>query len=338
MSVEYNFSTLESLQSFWEHAVKDIVYVYIKYNLYPTACKTGTSVTGRKWYKLLTEKGFRIIKTVCIDFTAAAPSHVMSRESFQDKIFEGVGRNVTVVFEVWRGIRSSYNGTKCSDRLTKMANLKWSPNPISKISYMPLNSETPLVASPRIHGFVEQFISEYLSGLQFITIMLRTEKLNRTVTSQPLANNNSCANRILSDWKKMVEGRNITQTLFFTDTGFHGRPGWKNLNATAFSQYIHDGLNLALSLNKLNSVLEGMIGSKDSIQIAAFHQQLVARASCVIMVGGGSFQTYALHMYAHLHKGRECYLYRSRQCNNLYIQRIYGQRSITSTAIPYHNN
>ena len=59
---------------------------------------------------------FRLVKTVCIDFTIA-PSNVLSEESFRDQIFEGVGRNVTIVFGVWKGIRSSYrvalNGTRC---------------------------------------------------------------------------------------------------------------------------------------------------------------------------------------------------------------------------------
>ena len=66
-----------------------------------------------------------------------------------------------------------------------------------------------------------------------------------------------------------------------------------------------------------------LTGSDNRVQIAVLSQQLVARARCVVAVGGGTFQAQALNMYAHSHRGRECYAMRSDECDSNYIQTVY---------------
>ena len=57
--------------------------------------------------------------------------------------------------------------------------------------------------------------------------------------------------------------------------------------------------------------LEAHSGSRNSVQTALLHQQLVANATCVVMVGG---QGHTLNQYAHLHRGHECYSLKLREC------------------------
>ena len=99
---------------------------------------------------------------------------------------------------------------------------------------------------------------------------------------------------------------------------------WNNTLALDFSRYVHNNIRLTLSLDRVNTLLEGLTGSKDSIQIAFLHQQLVARATCVVIVGGGGFQSHALNSYLHLHQGRECYSYRGHTCASSYIELVNG--------------
>ena len=105
-TVKRNFSRLVSTGHFFEHATKRLVYVWIRYAQWPIHCKFNKTVFGREWYRSLSKKGFEVVKTVCIDLTKA-PSHVMSDKQFRDEIFDGVGRNVTVVFDIWRGINQT---------------------------------------------------------------------------------------------------------------------------------------------------------------------------------------------------------------------------------------
>ena len=53
---------------------------------------------------------------------------------------------------------------------------------------------------------------------------------------------------------------------------------------------LEDSLSPYISLEKINSVFEGMLGQTLSKQIPILQQQVVAHAKCIIMVGGGNFQ------------------------------------------------
>ncbi len=151
--------------------------------------------------------------------------------------------------------------------------------------------------------------------------MLRTEKLFRNknykaIISRP-PENNTCASDIISDWKGMMIGKNLSKT-YFSDVGIHGSMKWNSSSALKFSQYIHDTLPLQLTLTDVNFSLENMTNSRDSVQMAVLHQQLVAHASCVVIVGGGSFQSQTFNLYAHNHKGQECYTVRDSACKITY--------------------
>ena len=266
---------------------------------------------------------------VCVDFNA--PQNSISETSFQERIFQETGRNVTVIFNVWEGIqegnspsRVSLSETVCGGCLNRIARLKYSDTlPALGITYLPADSShQAVVPSARIAGLIDQFLSKYLSGERYIAVMLRTEKLykNQSVFSVP-PERNTCAGGILSDWRDLSRERHINKTLFFSDIGAHGSLRWSNSDAASFSKYIHDSVRVSLTLDEVNSVLEEMTGSEDSVTIAVLQQQLVARATCVVVVGGGTFQ---MNMYAHGHRGRECSAVRNFQCSRAYISHVHG--------------
>lgn len=324
MSREYNYSILASLEYFLAHSVKALVFVSIRYA--EQASLSCEEMQGaRSWQPILENLGFSVVKKVCIDFSDA-PSHTMSESKFRDLVFHGVGNDVSVVFNQWRGIRSSgrvaLNGTQCSNCLGSMAYTELSGNESMAIAYTPFHSLSPIRPSQKIRKLLDVFRMQYLSGDKYIAVMLRSEKMNRI----QFLEDSPCASAVISDWSTMVEGKNITKTLFFSDIGAHGSKGWHNFNASAFSKHIQDALNLHLTFDRMNLILEGMTGSGNSVEIAFLQQQLVARATCVVMVGGGSFQMQALHTYAHLHRGHECYAFRHRECERKYISQVYGQR------------
>jgi hypothetical protein len=323
LTVLHNFSPLVSQEYFLQHAVKEFIYVWVKYETWPISCEKGAKLAKMKPLKFLMKRGFRLIKIVCIDFTKAS-SHVMSEESFRGEIFRGISQDVTVVFDIWRGIHTSkrvaLSGTRCAGSLS-MSIRFGRTNKMQAISYSSPTSTPVLLPSLRLKRIVDQFLLEHLLGGPYIAVMLRTEKMKEVISTSPA--NYSCVSGILSDWKEIVGSKNITKTLFFSDIGAHGSMKWNDVHAKELSGYVSDGLQLTLSPKQVNSILEDLTGSKDSVQIALLHQQLVARATCVVMVGGGKFQLNALHTYCHLHRGQECYAFRDGKCNRMYIEKLF---------------
>lgn len=220
MSVESNFSSLASLEDFLDYAVKEVVYVHIKYN----ARKNCDQLPGM-WHSILKREGFRVIKVVCIDYDKA-PSHIMTDSSFRDSIFQGIEHSVTVVFNDWHGIRSSgrvaLKGSKCIDCLRNILSVEFSSEPseisYKPVSYIPVDSIPALFSSTKIDSYVNRFLSEYLSGEEYIAVMLRSERIK----ASELVSNNSCAKGIVSDWKIIMQDKKNMKTLFFSDTGKHG--------------------------------------------------------------------------------------------------------------------
>ncbi len=327
MSLKYSVSPLVSLQDFLENAARDIVYVQVIYHRFDREyCRPLSSVAKSKWALFLRSKGFHLAKTVCINFSMNAS---MNEEEFREKIFEGIDHPVTVLFNRFRGISPLGKGARlvmtgplsgaCARRLK---NFDTSIHPTT-VRYTPINSSSQIVPSKRIVEYVKRFISEKLSGERYIAVMLRTERLKNLLPKK--TESDTCASNVISDWEEMVAKNNIHKTLYFSDTENHGSLGWTdNRIATKFSRYIQNAMNLDLSVDQVNSIIEDMTGSKDSVQIAALHQQLVAHATCVVVVGGGRFQSQTLNMYFYNHRGQECYSYRDGFCNSSYVDQIYG--------------
>ena len=328
MSQRYTASPLVTFQHFLEHAARNVVYVQITCGPeeHSVRCHPLSSVARNDWAKFLHSRGFSFVKTVCLDFITKTS---MTEELFREKIFKGTDGPVTVIFDEFKGIRQYgkpvrmiLTGPMCGVCVNKLLNFDPISEPVP-VEYRPWNSSSQIVSSQRIVKYVNRFISKWLSGERYIAVMLRTEKLKTVLKRTP--DNDTCASNIISDWKEMATKKNIHKTLFFSDIGRHGSYGWrKDPTASRFSRHIHDALNLEFSLDKINSIFEKMTRSKDSVQIALLQRELVTRASCVVVVGGGIFQAQALNMYFHKHRGHECYSYRDKQCQSSYIKRIYG--------------
>ena len=303
LSMKLNYSPLAAMEKFLDSAVRQFVYVHIKYDVQPKPCPTKTELANMSWYKALIMKGFSIIKIMCIDILRM-PSHTLTKATFTDTIFHDIGRQVNIIFSEWRGIepgKMTVNGSNCTSTLGRA---------ISKLSvpYM--------FPSQKLSDHVDTFIQEHLSGAQYVTVMLRSEKLAKSVRSTPVKSS-ACIDRILSELKVMLNDRNNDnnmKTLFVSDIGKHGSTTLKDSSALSFSEKLEDTLNPYTSLEKINSIFEDMLGPTLSKQIAILQQQLVVRAKCIITVGGGNFQEETRRLHAYLHGGQHCHKVLDSQC------------------------
>jgi hypothetical protein len=201
--------------------VKEFIYVWIKYETWPISCeKGGKDETIEN-------------KIVCIDFTKAS-SHVMSEESFRGEIFRGISQDVTVVFDIWRGIHTSkrvaLSGTRCAGSLS-MSIRFGRTNKMQAISYSSPTSTPVLLPSLRLKRIVDQFLLEHLLGGPYIAVMLRTEKMKEVISTSPA--NHSCVSGILSDW---MEVRIFSVILHMHAWSCKGaRPQWPSIDFMTLS-------------------------------------------------------------------------------------------------------
>ena len=237
---------------------------------------------------------------MCIDILRM-PSHTLTKATFTDTIFHDIGRQVNIIFSEWRGIqpgKMTVKGSNCTSTLGRA---------ISKLNvpYM--------FPSQKLSDHVATFIQEHLSGAQYVTVMLRSEKLAKSVRSTPVKSS-ACIDRILAELEEMLEDQNDMKILFVGDIGKHGSTTLKDSSALSFSEKLEDTLNPYTSLEKINSIFEDMLGPTLCKQIAILQQQLVVRAKCIITVGGGSFQGETRRLHAYVHGGQHCHKVLDSQC------------------------
>ena len=327
MSLRYDFAQLVSLDYFLKHAVRDIVVVNIKCNHENFACPKLSHIKSHKPYKFLTSEGFKFHESVCVNFKTGP--HVITPKAFREQIFRSTGSNVSVMFSTWTGIRKDYrvalNGT-CASSFGKLIGVGFGKNPITTLKYKE-NSAAAVSASGRVSSIIDKFISQYMPGEKYIAIMIRTEKLhrsNKTLFTVP-PDKNFCAQAIVSDWRKMAEEKGIKKTLVLSDIGEHGSARWHSPLALSFSEYTQSTVKTEHRIDEINRAFEELTGSQDSVQIAILHQQLVARATGAILVGGGTFHMMTLNMHLHHHRGEECVALRTETCDKRYVGEVSGQ-------------
>ena len=99
---------------------------------------------------------------------------------------------------------------------------------------------------------MKEFIRNYLADQKYIAIMMRTEKLKKSILSESYGEN-KCLHDFLSDWNSTREKHHINQTLLFSDVGNKGSMKWNNQAAYNFSRYVQDTLRPKLTTDEINS-------------------------------------------------------------------------------------
>ena len=319
MSLIRNNSILVS-NSLLQNAAKDVIYVQLKYVSFASSfkCKSLDKLAGHYWFTFFKKNGCNI-STVCIELP-------ISDSAFENKIFgstDATQRNRTVIFSQWRGFNTGGIGrvqlpeTRCG-RSRATTGLVFTRPPA--IEYPPFRL-SPSLPSKQVIGYINRFLSEYIHGKPYVVVMIRSEKLKPNLFRSPKFNN--CMEGITSDYKRALDYMNGTKTLVFTDSGIYGSRSRKKDNVDRYSQYLQDHLDPELSLKQMDSALEDITRSNDSVLMAFVQSSLAARANCVLFLGGGSFHRLTLSTYAYNHRGHECYYFRNKDCTPQYIETVY---------------
>ncbi len=276
-----------------------MVYVQI---LFPQVnCKSLEEISQLRWFK---QSGFRIL-TVCV------PVNISNTSLMEQIVGTGVQiPAVSVVFQQWRGIspsrhfRLSLQGTKCGSGYSYIRTTEFKA-PVSTV-----------VVSKKIMDYYQTFVKYILNGRKYTAIMLRNERLHKAfVTSKKTEN--ICLINISSDNNKAKAHGQASITIVFSDLGSHGSGSLHktHVRAPIFTKRVVELIKPLYSPVKLDSVLEKITKSKDSLLIALLQSTIAANARGLLLVGGGSFQMMTLNRYMEISGGTDNYYFRNRTCH-----------------------
>ena len=321
----FNNSILVPLHRFWTRACRKILLIQLLFDN-NSVCQPLNKFSMESWYKTLERNGFTI-DGVCIDTRIK-----ILDDYFREFFFEYNNSCSTILFTEWRGISAKKNfrlqlqKSRCQNVLSFLMSSKLTDYKPKRITY-PDGSHTPVRFSENVLKFRDQFLSEYINGEDFVTVIIRTEKLNKSL----LLNKKSrtlCINDIVRDHKEALRQTNATRTLYFTDLGPHGSSSWWNKNnmllAVSFSQFIESAINPLYSTAEIDDQMELVTKSNDSILIALLQSAIATKAEALVMVGEGAFHSLILNFHAHGHVGNERHFIRNSQCSRKYLHHFYA--------------
>ena len=280
---------LTSWNSFLDTAPRDVILVRIKLKNRRTKLTVPCSpdqVVENQVLEFLSQNNFRVCKKVCLDLHRY--NHELLSEDLSDIIFgETRDLKVTVVIAMWTGLKVSGNFV-C---------------PASKF-YRNLNP------SPRVIRDGKEYVQRWLNGSDYIAVMVRFEKIHTTGKSVP-----AVLDKAFKLWTELKGKTKCSTTFLSLDVGRFGskdlsKIGTKN-NAYAVKSaqaFFHKIYSNSISFDAWEESFVNVSGTTESCYISALQTAIASRARCVILVGGGEFQSRILQLYKNLHQTKPCHI------------------------------
>lgn len=294
----------------WEHFLRDaprnLITVHLKYKQgeqnkkeEPSPLERIKSGCNKVWpsqsqIDFLKTKGFRIVRGVCLNF--AYGDH-FTMQQFHQSIYGNYSPNeTTVVFSEWRGIGSGgrvfISDTPCQASL----------------------HQTYLTPSRRLVADAKKYIDKYLTAGSYVAIMARMEKAKQMLRKMHAKSIVPfCFDKLVKYWNATKAASGIKTLFLSIDMGKYGSNSFRDSGdgsnlLTEFTKFGREVYGSTFSVSQWESTFEEIGQTTDAGYIALLQKVIVIRASCVIFLGGGSFQRHALYLYQKLHpqRGEDC--------------------------------
>ncbi len=293
---------LVSWEEFLQHAPRDAIMVDIKYKTqgelepvsnqlprsqrYKVGCKNVE--TWSKEAAFLQQTQFNLTRMVCFNFQYG---DMLSMEEFNQHIFAGHSpQNVTVIFQTWRGLRSS-------GRVTVGGSL--CPKPHMHL-YVPL--------SPKVTQMTEVYKTKYLNGSDYIAVMARIEKAKIYFRREGIVT--YCLNQIIQYVNTLRVTSGIEQVFLSIDMGKFGSNSFRDAGDSTdldveFTKFFAKLYSNTMTISQWSNTFTDTASTSDAGYIAVLQKSIAIHAKCVIFVGGGLFQNHAVQLYKKLHPRSE---------------------------------
>ena len=286
-------------QCFLEHAPRKLILVCV--SQFIRACeKTALRVEAEL---LIISHGFQVVRDV---YLKTQPRHRLSVTEFNQRILGNFSADeVTVVFQEWS-----------QQTVGDVLDMKSAHFP------MALASELPLKPSKLIDRDVSKYISRNLQNdKRFVAILLRTEWI-KMYSNMDTVNNSllACLNSSLAYIKQAKSWAGSESVFLGLDIGKYGsatiKPDRERMTRSAIEKHFLNSVFLGSSIAEWESTFEAVAESRVPGYVALLQRSIAIRASCLLLVGSGSFLRQAFHQYLSLHPtpSEQCYITTDGSC------------------------
>ena len=310
------YAPLVRWEEFIDHAPRDVILVQMKHltldqiyyrrkrgNKFPRPVsedkeyETGCDHRGvSAAFEILKQKKFRVIKKVCFNFEKGDN---IPMDTYLRDLYGGANHSrVTVIMDEWRG----FGGPQ-----RVLIKEKICPGCLDYREYV--NS------SARVDGDAVQYADKYLTSpnaTAYLAIMARYEwtamslwytKGNKTDRYAIIP---YCLQKTLDKLASMrEEGAEGLPAYLSSDFGKYGSTTFSDHNYYKHRKDLEDFVSSVyggqLNISEWERTFESVVESTDAGYVAKVQQAIVARAKCVLFVGGGTFQRHTFHLYKQLH-------------------------------------
>ena len=306
------YAPLEPWKKFIEYAPRDVILVQMKY---PTltyvkqARKNGIEfphpVSEKRdyergcGYKFINREfaelqvhNFTLLGRVCYNFLTGdlIPLKIYLRD------LSSQGRRVTIIIDEWRGIGSRQR-VLVDESICTQSNL-----------YREYTEYSPV-----LHEDAGSYIKRHITNDTsegYLAVMARYEMTGLTQriksSTDPHAVIPYCLKKTLEEIKSLKMSYRLNKVFVSMDIGKYGSKSFKVKKYFGhfkdMASFLKDAYQGKMDIKNWEKSFEDVAMSKDAGYIANLQQLLVAKAKCVLFVGGGTFQKHALHMFQQLHR------------------------------------
>ena len=228
---------------------------------------------------------FKIVKEVCanfVRFAGAVEEHIF----FKRIIFGHDGEKVTVFVNEFRGFFGLYRMPVLSKCGIDFHNVNMTVSP-----------------SREIMNDAKRYISNVLNSEPFVAILVRVER----VVLHLQQNVTDCINELRMLLSKVSVSCNTRRYFLAMDVGRFGSSGTANdPRYQIYGQTILSSLyGNSTNLTNWEATFEKHTSNVEAAYVANLQRAIAARAKCLVMFGGGSFQTQASIFFRQQHQTGE---------------------------------
>lgn len=309
LSMQHNFPPLTPWEAFYTNAPRELIVVRFKYRTYKMGLQKGTSRTTtphnelceiseelRAKVEYLTKThNFVVVREVCINFVSGGD---LTSRQFNQRIYDNFEpESVTVLMEQWRGLSPQEGGRRVS-----------LSNACSGTSMASMPYAWP---SQKLICDSRKYKQKFFQGKEYISVMVRTEKMGRVGTSQEFMS--SCLNKTLNEWRALKASTGVTNTFLAMDIGHYGSYSLVGKNNDKYHPFVHlytdfikELFGEDATIESWESTFESIVPRKDMGYIGSLQKAVAAQGKCMVLTGGGSFQKHAKYIHERVGKKQSC--------------------------------
>ena len=286
-----SFLPFASWEDFVRNSPRDIILV----QTLNSGSTCSFSSIKEKFTSFFKKHHFKIVKEVCLPLEKNKP---MTTDKFNHFVLNDYYklRNVSVIFVKWKGI--------CAKEVCGSSIISVIDSKCDRMTVLDPNTSLKLNLSNRVKQDADLYVHRYLKNSSYISVMLRLEKPIVTARAEEIVS--KCTKGVQDIWKKLKNENQLNVTFLGWDVGRFGSASfWQNekkYDVTQNTQSLFTAIyGHSTSVKEWENTFVDVSGSTNPGYIALLQMSIAARARCVVLIGGGSFQRHALQMYKDLH-------------------------------------